>query len=103
MDTLRDIRITFYRKMPFFAGICLCMYFSYHTVSGQRSYTRLSELTSVHQGKKYDLSSLKHERERVSLQVSRMRPGSLAADMLEERARLMLGYKRIDEVIVLEH
>lgn len=102
MNTLRDIRITFYGKMPFFAGICLCMYFSYHTISGNRSYARLSELTSVHQGKKDDLSTLKGERDVVGLQVSRMRPGSISADMLEERARLMLGYKRVDEVVVIE-
>ncbi|MBV1928923.1 MAG: septum formation initiator family protein [Gammaproteobacteria bacterium] len=88
--------------MPFFAGICLCLYFSYHTISGNRSYARLSDLTSVHQDKKDDLLTLEGEREIVSLQVSRMRPGSLSADMLEERARLMLGYKRADEVVVIE-
>lgn len=103
MNTLRDIRLTFHRKIPLFAGLCLCLYFSYHTVSGQRSYTRLSTLTSVSLEKQETLDVLRQEKGRVQESVVRMRPASLSADMLEERVRFVLGYKHRDEVIVLGH
>ncbi len=89
--------------MPFFAGVCLCLYFSYHTVSGHRSYSLLSDLTSVYQAKEAELLSLQAESASVEYKVAGMRPGSISADMLEERVRLMLGYKRVDEIVVLVH
>lgn len=103
MDTLRDIRMTFHRKMPLFVGLCLCLYFSYHTISGQRSYTRLSTLTSMSHEKQQALGVLRQEKKAVQVNVVRMRPSSLSADMLEERVRFVLGYKHRDEIIVLGH
>lgn len=103
MDTLIDIRMTFHRKIPLFVGFCLCLYFSYHTISGHRSYTRLSTLTSVSHEKQQILGVLRQEKKEVKVKVVRMRPGSLSADMLEERVRFVLGYKHRDEIIVLGH
>ena len=95
--------MTFHRKIPLFVGICLCLYFSYHTVSGQRSYTRLSTLTSVSLEKQKTLDVLTQEKDAVQVKVARMRPGSISADMLEERVRFVLGYKHRDEIVVLGH
>ncbi|PCJ99720.1 MAG: septum formation initiator family protein [Zetaproteobacteria bacterium] len=103
MEALKDIRMTFHRKIPMLVGLCLCLYFSYHTVSGQRSYTRLSALTGVLQEKQNALSSLERKKDDVEVSVLRMRPGSLSSDMLDERVRLVLGYKYRDEIIVLGH
>lgn len=103
MDTLKDIRMTLHGKIPLFVGLCLCLYFSYHTVSGQRSYARLSTLTSVSHEKQQTLDILRQEKEAVQVRVVRMRPSSLSADMLEERVRFVLGYKHRDEIVVLGH
>ncbi len=82
-------------------GFCLICYFGYHTVMGERSALRLMSLerslTKV--SKEYDRSHA----ERIVLEdrVSRLRPGSIDPDMLEERARYLLGYTRPDEQIIL--
>lgn len=41
--------------------------------------------------------------ERVALEqkVTMMRPGSLNPDLLEERARVVLGYKKENDLIIL--
>lgn len=98
-----DIRMTFHRKIPLLVGLCLCLYFSYHTVSGQRSYARLSSLTSVSQDKQDALGVLRQEKAAVQTRVVRMRPDTLSVDMLEERVRFVLGYKHKDEIVVLGH
>jgi len=41
------------------------------------------------------------ERESLEQRVSMMRPGSLDRDLLEERARVVLGYKNQNEMIIL--
>ncbi len=102
MNTIINMRHTFYRTLPVLVGICLCMYFSYHTVSGHRSYARLSNLTTTAQQKATVLSELKEEKKQIEAKVRMMRPDSLSADILEEQARFILGYKHQDEFIVLD-
>lgn len=84
-------------------GVMLCMYFSYHAVFGHRSVLALSSLnaqieTSVAKG---DIVS--SERQYLEGRVLAMRPDSMNPDMVEERARTILGYKRVDEVVVLSN
>ena len=103
MDTLVNIRFAFHRNLPILVGICLCLYFSYHSVSGQRSYSRLSQLTSSLQQKTDILYALKQEHGEVESKVVMMRPSSLSIDMLEEQVRSVLGYSNGSEIIVLEN
>ena len=41
------------------------------------------------------------EREQLEAKVIKLRPGSIDPDLLEERARTVLGYARPDEHIVI--
>ena len=102
METLNDIRITFRKNLFLLAGICLCLYFSYHTFSGHRSYSRLSELSYASQEKISHLALLNQEREALEEKVTMMRTSSLSADMVEEQARFVLGYQYEDEYSVLQ-
>ena len=45
--------------------------------------------------------SLIVQREALEKKVSMMRPGSLNKDLLEERARVVLGYKKENDIIIL--
>jgi cell division protein FtsB len=82
-------------------GFCLICYFGYHTLMGERSVLRLMtlerKLTTVSQAYEANHAA------RVALEdkVSRLRPGSIDPDMLEERARYVLGYARADEQVIL--
>ena len=84
-------------------GVMLCLYFSYHTVFGHRSILALHGLEKQIEVAvaKRDIESEK--RQSLEYKVVSMRPDSINPDLLEERARSVLGYKRVDEVLVLSN
>ncbi len=103
MDTLANIRFAFRRNLPLWIGVCLCLYFSYHIVSGQRSYFHLSQLNLSLQQKAYTLSLLEQKHQDMEKKVMLMRPNSLSIDMLEEQIRLLLGYNLNNEILVVDN
>ncbi len=84
-------------------GILLCFYFSYHAVFGHRSITALNALTAHIQQAVVEKDIAVQERMALEHKVTAMRPDSINPDLLEERARAMLGYKRIDEITILSN
>lgn len=84
-------------------GILLCGYFSYHAISGERSLIRLISLNHIiedHEAQKHIVIS---ERQLLEEKVIAMRPGSVEKDLLEERARVVLGYKAPDEIVIMRN
>jgi cell division protein FtsB len=84
-------------------GICLCVYFSYHTIQGERSLVRLMQLKQDITAQAYMDDLLSQERIALEDKVKKMRPESIDYDMAEEQARIVLGYVRPDEVVVLQN
>ena len=82
-------------------GLCLCVYFSYHAILGQRSYVRLMVLDHEIETLETQYEALHHTRTGLESKVTMLRPGSLDPDLLEERARYVLGHMRPDEQLVL--
>ncbi len=84
------------------AGITMVVYFAYHAIQGDRGFIALGKLE--HQVSNLDdkLADLQKERAKLENQVGLLRPDSLDPDMLEERARIVLGYARADEIILFE-
>lgn len=82
-------------------GLGLCFYFSYHLAFGQRSYVRYMALQQNIHGLEQQGSRLKEDREDIESRVAMLRPGSLNKDMLEERVRIVLGYRQTDEKDIL--
>ena len=72
-----------------------------HVVAGERSMFRLMSLersiTKI--STQYDREHAR--REQLEARVLKLRPGSIDPDLLEERARAVLGYARPDERIVI--
>lgn len=83
------------------AGLFLTVYFSYHIVYGARSFTQLRALEAEVALRDQELFEVRSDREMQESKVRMMRPGSLSRDLLEERARVVLGYKRADEFLLL--
>lgn len=83
------------------AGIFLTVYFSYHVAYGVRSYTQLQTLQAEVVSREQKLFEVRSDREMLESRVRMMRPGSLSRDLLEERARTILGYKSADEFLLL--
>ncbi len=82
-------------------GFCLCFYFSYHVVSGERSYLRLMSLERGITRLTHQQHDLAEQRKALENKVAMLRPGSIDPDLLEERARVVLGYHHPDEIVVI--
>lgn len=80
----------------------LFMYFTFHLMHGDRGYFALRGVNQ-----KLATAEQKHARlldERLVLEnrVKLLRPGSLDLDMLDERARVVLGYASPAERVIIE-
>ena len=88
-------------RVPSLLCALLIVYLAYHAVQGERGliayyqlYQQVGQANTFH-------ASLKASRERLQTRVNLLIPSSLDRDMLDERARFMLGYSHPDEVIIL--
>lgn len=82
------------------AGCLLVGYFSYHAVEGDRgvrAYLQLERQIVEAQSRGDALSA---ERAALEDRVARLSPSSLDTDLLEERARIVLGYVPADGLVV---
>ncbi len=103
MNRLGRLHQNFSRHLLLFAGMALSLYFSYHTVYGERSYAHLLHLNTVAMEKGAALQDVSAERAALERHVKMMRPETLSMDLLEERARTVLGYKHPDEFLVFRN
>jgi len=86
---------------PFFCVVAIA-YFGVHYVQGDRgliAYLRLSEQVASAEQR---LAVLRSERERVEHRVGLLKPDRLNRDLLEERARAVLGYAAKNEVVLFD-
>ncbi len=102
MKRLIEKRYLVRQNLVAVVGICLSVYFAYHLVAGQRSVLRLMSLDRQVAAQETTLSELTTEREDLEKRVIMMRPGSIDRDLLEERARLILGYTAENEQILIQ-
>jgi cell division protein FtsB len=85
-----------------FLSVCLCFYFCYHLVTGDRSIVRLLLLEKKIERVAQQYESHALDRQAIEARVVMLRPGSIDPDLLEERVRHVLGYVRPGERIVQE-
>lgn len=101
MDLFIEILRRGRQSFATFLGIVVVAYFCYHLFQGQRGVFAWMRLNSeVSKAEKY-LEVVKAERTVLEKRVSLLYPDKMDPDMLDERARLMLGFARPDEVIVV--
>ena len=78
----------------------LMVYCVYHAFQGDRGLIAWWNLRFEIEMASLELSSITTEKQTLEHRVALLRPGSLDRDMLEERARLMLGSAAPDDLIV---
>lgn len=101
MNRLFQQRYVIRQNLILLIGICLSVYFCYHLLQGDRSYLHLMSLNSNIEKLTSEHAALRAERERIETRVVMLRPGSINKDLLEERARAVLGYRRAGEVEIV--
>lgn len=102
MKRLIEKRFTLRRHLMMIVGLCLSFYFAYHLVAGQRGYLSLMALERDIANVSAEYEANRAEREHLEKRVVMMRPGTICRDLLEERARHVLGFRNKDELILLQ-
>jgi cell division protein FtsB len=101
MNLIRELRRRARHLAPPVLGACLAGYFAYHAIQGDRGITRWIVLRQELAQAERTLATTTAEREIWQRNVGGLKKSSLDADLLDERARAMLGLVRPDELIVL--
>lgn len=83
-------------------GVCAVGYFSFHVVQGDRGLLAWWKIKQRVEIAKQSLAVSQAQRQTMERRVRLLEPGSLDPDMLEERARLMLNYGHVDDIVILE-
>jgi cell division protein FtsB len=82
-------------------GAALVVYVAYNTVQGDRGLIAYWQLANQVEQARDIQEDLDWQRRRIENRVKLMNSNSLDADMLDERARFLLGYSRPDEYVVI--
>jgi len=83
------------------AGIALVVYFVFHIIQGERGVIALAQVRAEINQAAATRIRAEETRRGWENRVARLRPESLDPDLLEERARAVLGLVRDDEVVIL--
>ncbi|RJF87411.1 septum formation initiator family protein [Oleomonas cavernae] len=82
-------------------AICVTGYFGYHLVQGDYGLVSWLRLSHEIEETKAQLAQVSEQREALERRVSLLRPESLDRDMIEERARVTLGFAHENDVVIL--
>jgi cell division protein FtsB len=75
-------------------------YLSFAALQGDYGLHRYIQVEADEERLRAELAALEAERSAISNKVRRMTAGSLDADLLDERARAVLGLTRPDELVL---
>ncbi|MBU4435345.1 MAG: septum formation initiator family protein [bacterium] len=78
--------------LPTAAILFLIFYFVFHALTGERGLLSTSRRNADFAAKTKELKKIHAERMDLEARARLLRSGSLSADLLEERARSLLGY-----------
>lgn len=82
------------------ALLCVAGYFAFAAVQGEYGVFRNVELSAQREVLETELAALDAEAARLRDRTRRLSDGFLDLDLLDERARLVLGLARADEIVV---
>jgi cell division protein FtsB len=92
------------RRLPkrVFGPLCCVLvlfYLGFHAISGDRGFVALFKEKKQLEVLKAELEDVKAEREELDLKVKRLSSHSLDLDLLDERARVVLGMAGKNEIV----
>ncbi|MDC0196249.1 septum formation initiator family protein [Gammaproteobacteria bacterium] len=100
MKVLTELRLRSSHIIGPIIGVCLIVYFLYHAVQGDRGLIAFWQLSKQVTQAENTHSVLNQKRAELQNRVSLLNPNSLNSDMIDERARFILGYTKTDEIII---
>lgn len=100
MNLNYEIRKRIKSSMAPALGLLLVCYFSYHLIEGDRGLFSYIKLQQDLHTETAQLQLTEIEREKLAKRVRLLDPQNLDLDMLEERARDVLGLAHPDELVI---
>ncbi|WP_312164564.1 septum formation initiator family protein [Phenylobacterium sp.] len=86
--------------LPTAALLLLICYFGYHAFAGERGLLSSTQRDAALAAKSKELSELRAQRQDLEARARLLRDSSLSADLLEERARSLLGFGHPNDYVV---
>jgi len=71
---------------------CLIFYFGFHALTGDRGLLGARQRAALLAARQDELTRLRDERAELEVRARLLRDQSLSADLLEERAHVLLGF-----------
>ena len=102
MSIFKEIRLRARHVIGPVLGISAVTYFGFHAVQGDRGLMAWWKLRQHIEVASINLKEVNKERLTLERRVRLLNPKTLDPDMLEERARIMLNYGHIDDIVVLD-
>jgi len=82
-------------------GVCVVLYFAYHMIQGDHGIRAFLDYQYRVSLAREELKAIREQRIKLEHRVSLLRSDNLDPDLLEERARLVLGYSKGNEIAIL--
>ena len=80
--------------------LCLIGYLSWHAIHGERSFSQAERLSERTEALEAERDRVRGERLALDGRVALIRPESIDPDLLEELARVKLGFVHPDDVVL---
>ena len=103
MGLFRELKVRAKQILGPVIGVSMVMYFAYHAVQGDRGILALGQLRGEVNTLQAQVLDVREARFELDKKVQMLRAESLDPDLLDEQARLQLGYGRTDELVVIFH
>jgi len=103
MGIVRELKVRAKQITGPVIGMTVVVYFAYHAVQGDRGLLALGKLRGEVNTLQSRVVDVRDERFVLAQRVQMLRPGSIDPDLLEERARILLGYGWDKELVVIIH
>lgn len=99
---VRELRRRINRFLIPSIALSLTLYFVYSLFYGSRGLVALKELETKAGEYRSNLNALRERHDQLAHKVRLLRPESLCPDLLEERAKAVLGFTHADEKVILD-
>ena len=103
MGIVRELKVRAGQIAGPVIGMTVVVYFAYHAVQGDRGLLALGKLRGEVNTLQAQVLDVRNERFELQNKAHMLRPETLDPDLLEERARVLLGFGKPDEWIVIIH
>ena len=87
--------------VPLFCA-CFVVYLGFHALYGDLGLITMMRLNTEIESLEFELAAKREESEILARRIRLLRPESLDIDLLEERARIQLGFARNKDLVIFD-